>query len=736
MRLFQSIRIKVWICVGVAFLGFLVATVSTFESNTRLSGDLTEIRNVTFPLALKGGEALNLFKKQVKSYEDAFLLGDEEAVKAGNALSVDIMERLSQLQDLSGNGGAGEGGNLHELAADYDRYARAAAKCYGRLANGEDLTGLQEDVRKVGMAQAQLLASFERLSKVAIAAVEDQIENAKIVAGKNTTVVLTLFLAVLLLSGLIINFIANRLLIKPLQSLQTMVRALSEGRYDKAVSLEIRSRDEIGELAQAMNEMAEKLKGMVQRLDGSSVALTGITGKIKETSLRVDEAARLQDQSVGKTSGAVDQINESTGKVGEGVERLNEVATESTSSVMELSASVEEVAANAESLASAVNEVSSAITEMTASIAQVAEGTHVLKEATDTSASSVAQLDTSIKQVELSARETARITETVRTDAEKGKFSVEAAIAGMNEIRRVSETTARTIGSLSEKAANIGSILSVIDEITAQTNLLALNAAIIAAQAGEHGKGFAVVADEIRELANRTNLSTREISAVIQGVQEETRQAVEAIARTERTIAEGEGLSVQSGEALSKIVAGVAGAAHRVDQIAGAMVEQAQGSKMIREAVESVAQMVDQTAIATREQSKGTAMIMAAAERMKDMTSQVRVSSREQSNVSKVIARSMEDISRMIQTIKTACGEQAHESKQIVTAVGEIRTSTNTNLESTGVLNEAVNQLSDQTAALEREMANFKASNKPSAVAVAPGRADMRVLPSVSAGRS
>jgi len=703
----MRLRTKMLLLMTVLLIGSLLITLAVFQTLTRVRIGSDSYQKVIHSRDTLEGSLL-LKSDLLKLRAELLGLGANPGngkIKSGIATtSANIQTQFSSLANALSTQGAKD--TLTEARKSWDDLTTVIREQLIPAADQGNLTRLKD------LLSADQLSRYDRItatldSLIATLRSETADRQVQETAYASKTVIMGfgvgggLFLLLLLAAGSLAF---------------SLVRAISrEAEFAKAVveegnlsnRLTVESDDEIGELAGSLNKLVEMLHDMVSKVDVSSLELSRISRTLSDASKKVVNGAEQSNGRVAETSSAVAEINASIKEVSHGIDGLSLSASENSSSVLEMAASVEEVALNVENLSQSVDDVSSSIIEMAAAIKHISDSVNGLIDSSTVTASSVIQMDSSIRQVEKSALDTTAISEEVRRDAETGKVSVEATIKGMQEIKRSSHITHEVIVTLSEKASDIGTILSVINEVAEQTNLLALNAAIIAAQAGEQGKGFAVVADEIKELADRTSSSTREIEDLIQGVQVETKRAVEAINLAEKSIADGELLSQKSGVALGKIVAGVEMASEQVGEIARAAAEQAKGSQMIREAMEQVTDMIMQIANATQQQNKGSELIMTAVERMKVLTAQVRSSTREQSKVGSLIAGSTENITSMIQQIKRACDEQSRGSEQIVTAVEDIQKSTHENLSAAGTMEKAVNGLFQQVEVLKKEISTF-----------------------------
>lgn len=168
----------------------------------------------------------------------------------------------------------------------------------------------------------------------------------------------------------------------------------------------------------------------------------------------------------------------------------------------------------------------------------------------------------------------------------------------VDEIMAIRETVAKTgkkIKRLSESSQKISKAVNLIGNLATQTNLLALNAAIEATRAGEYGKGFAVVADEVRSLARQSAAATTEIEQLVQEIQSETGDVVQAIETGIQQVVEGTNLVNETRQSLNKIVGATAQIQDLVQGITQATQQETQQSKLVTEAMTSVAKIANQT---------------------------------------------------------------------------------------------------------------------------------------------
>ncbi|HRM70355.1 MAG TPA: methyl-accepting chemotaxis protein [Thauera phenylacetica] len=218
-----------------------------------------------------------------------------------------------------------------------------------------------------------------------------------------------------------------------------------------------------------------------------------------------------------------------------------------------------------------------------------------VSEASVSQTGATASIAAAIEEISDSARLAEQHSSTAAGLADEGAGKAERAAREMQAIAARVGDAAQKIQQLVARADEVGTIANVIKEIAGQTNLLALNAAIEAARAGEQGRGFAVVADEVRGLAERTAVATVQIEKVIEGIQNETRATVGAMAEVSSQVDGGVALVDDATDSLHRIRSTAGEALERIREVAYATGEQSSASTEIARQVQTITEMADGT---------------------------------------------------------------------------------------------------------------------------------------------
>ncbi|MBI3994653.1 MAG: HAMP domain-containing protein [Nitrospirae bacterium] len=507
--------------------------------------------------------------------------------------------------------------------------------------------------------------------------------------------------------GITISFFFVRLIVKPLERMAGAAVKIADGDFTQNVH--VTSTDEVGVLGETFDTMSNNLSLMIKQIQEVADNVAQISGRLKTGGKQMYDGAQVQAGSTENAASSMEEMNASIKQISESIEILSSSAEETSSSILEMSSSIGEVANNAGGLSSSVDDTSSSIIQMSATIKQVAENVTILSSAAEETASAVNEINGSLREVEAHAKESAALSERVTLNAQElGMRSIEKTITSMNKIQETVVKSADVINRLGERSEQIGRILTVIDEVTKQTNLLALNAAILAAQAGEQGKGFAVVADEIKNLADRTGASTKEIAQLISNVQAEAKDAVESVREGAKSVEEGVSLSLEAGDALKKILDTATQSTGMARGIERATVEQTRGIRQVTEAIQRINTMVQQISKATQEQSRGSEQIMQASEKMRDMTRQVKMSTEEQAKGSRQITKAVESVTERVQQIARAINEQKRGSEVIMRSVEDGRNISRQSVKVVTEMNKMVEELAKQAEHLKQSIGRFK----------------------------
>lgn len=460
-------------------------------------------------------------------------------------------------------------------------------------------------------------------------------------------------------------------------------------------------------MAAAMRALVSNLERTIRRFGQLATDVSKVSEQISSRSRVLAKSASQQLASTETTSASVTQIDQSINNVRRNMEELSSNAEETSTSILEMSASIEEVSRIADTLSEFVEQTGSAIQEMIASINEVATNTESFSSFAIQTASSMIEMNATTEEIGKSAKQSSELARYVKDAANEGRQAVEGTVDGMRKIQVAVEEAKVALNELAARSQEIGDIVRVIDDIAGQTNLLALNAAIIAAQAGERGRGFAVVADEIRDLSERTSVSTDEIRTLIQNVQKGVGRAADQMNVGADRVSDGVGLTARAAQVLDKILELTDRSTSSIQEIAKATEEQARGSAAATAAIEEVTKMVQTTASATQQQSQTSRKIGEQASMVRDYTKHLKRAMGEQETGSRAISRAMENIMGLVQNVLESTSILATESSAIVKSMDVIKQGSRESSFGVSDLNQMANTLSHESTLLNQELDRF-----------------------------
>ena len=352
---------------------------------------------------------------------------------------------------------------------------------------------------------------------------------------------------------------------------------------DTNITLQVESKDEIGEVATLFNAYMDKVRA-----------------GLKQDEKVIEEASDILEKTangffVYKVNGTAsnphvedlkNRLNSMIVSTKETLDKINETLRYYSESKYDYKMNDDGIYGNLGSLTAGIKLVGNNTSEI---LAMVMNTGNALNESTQTLSGASNNLSTSSNQQAASLEETAaaleEITSTIQANTHATVRMTQLAqnvTTSAKNGQDLANKTAISMDDINKEVSSINVAIEVIDQIAFQTNILSLNAAVEAATAGEAGKGFAVVAAEVRNLANRSAEAAKEIKHIVENASKKAK--------------EGKDISDDMIEGYKELNENISNTIVTINEVATASKEQERGIVQINDAINMLDQATQKNA--------------------------------------------------------------------------------------------------------------------------------------------